>query len=78
MEFLVAQTAAFKQFSFRLPKDLVSRVEACAGTMRSRGLDVSRADVVRLLLNHALESTKCRLDRLLQPSSARRSLRRAR
>jgi hypothetical protein len=46
--------------------------------MRSRGLDVSRADVVRLLLNHALESTKCRLDRLLPQPSRRRSVRRAR
>jgi hypothetical protein len=46
--------------------------------MRSRGLDVSRADVVRLLLNHALESTNCRLDRLLKQQPGRRSMRRAR
>jgi hypothetical protein len=77
MEFLVPQSVAFKQFSFRLPKDLVNRVEDCADHMRSRGLDVSRADVVRLLLNHALESTKCRLDRLLRPQSSGRSTRRA-
>jgi hypothetical protein len=77
-EFLVAQSIAFKQFSFRLPKDLVNRVEACADNMRSRGLDVSRADVVRLLLNHALESTKCRLDQLLRPKNGGRPVRRSR
>lgn len=59
-----------RQFSFRLPKSLVDRVEQCADGMRASGLDVTRADVVRLLLNHALESTQCSLSRLLrfQPS----------
>jgi len=58
---------ASKQFSFRLPEGLVQRVEECAEDMRANGLEVSRADVVRLLLNHALNATKCRLDLLLRP-----------
>jgi hypothetical protein len=57
---------ASRQFSFRLPKSLVARVEDCAESIRANGLEVTRADVVRLLLNHALDSTGCRLDRLLR------------
>lgn len=56
---------ATKQFSFRLPKSLVERVERCVRNVRTSGLDLTRADVVRLLLNHALDSTNCRLDLLL-------------
>lgn len=55
-----------KQFSFRLPEGLVDRVEDCADQMRASGLDVTRADVVRLLLNHALDATHCKLNLLLQ------------
>jgi hypothetical protein len=54
-----------------LPEGLVQRVEACAEEMRANGLEVTRADVVRLLLNHALNATKCRLDQLLRPLSAK-------
>jgi hypothetical protein len=57
---------ASRQFSFRLPKSLVDRVEDCADVIRANGLEVTRADVVRLLLNHALETTGCRIDRLLR------------
>jgi hypothetical protein len=62
---------ASQQFSFRLPKSLVQRVEKCADVMRASGLDVTRADVVRLLLNHALDTTKCNLNRLLRPQPGR-------
>ena len=61
-----------KQFSFRLPPDLVERVEDCTEVMRANGLAVTRADVVRMLIAHALEATKCRLDLLLKPLSRRR------
>ncbi len=57
---------ASRQFSFRLPKTLVDRVEDCAEAIRANGLEVTRADVVRLLLNHALETTGCRIDKLLR------------
>ena len=67
-----------KQFSFRLPEALVERVEHCAQEMRASGLDVTRTDVVRLLLNHALDATKCQMTRLLRPPSARRSPNRGR
>jgi len=63
---------ASKQFSFRLPEALVERVEYCTQEMRQIGLDVTRTDVVRLLLNHALDATNCQVGRLLK-SPARRS-----
>jgi hypothetical protein len=72
----VIETGSSKQFSFRLPKELVGRVEECADSMRAKGLDVSRADVVRLLLNHALVATNCKLERLLQPRKHKASARR--
>jgi hypothetical protein len=67
---------AAKQFSFRLPEALVDRVEACAKTMRTTGLDVTRADVVRLLLTHALDTTRCNLDLLLRPRPAKKTAKR--
>ena len=74
----MAQTEASKQFSFRLPEALVDQIEQCAAGIRSKGLDVSRADVVRLLLNHALVSTKCKLNLLLGPDATRTRARRGR
>ena len=68
---------ASKQFSFRLPEALVERVEHCADEMRASGLDVTRSDVVRLLLNHGLDATKSKLNLLLRPPSARESSHRA-
>lgn len=69
-----------KQFSFRLPENLVDRVESCVVEMRESGLDVSRTDVVRLLLKHALDATHCKLDLLLHSPSSKpkRPRRRAR
>jgi hypothetical protein len=64
---------AAKQFSFRLPRATILRVEACAKAMRSNGLEVTRADVVRMLLNHALDATKCQLDLLIGPSASKRA-----
>jgi hypothetical protein len=69
---------AAKQFSFRLPEALIERVEYCAQEMRQSGLDVTRTDVVRLLLNHALDATKCKMSLLLKSPSSRRSLNRSR
>jgi hypothetical protein len=62
----MAERRAGKQFSFRLPEELIERVEACTAGIQATGLDVTRADVVRLLLKHALEATQCRLDLLLK------------
>jgi hypothetical protein len=56
---------AAKQFSFRLPEDLVDRVENCTEELRSSGLELTRADVVRMLLKHALDTTHCKLQLLL-------------
>jgi hypothetical protein len=60
---------ASKQFSFRLPETLIERVERCADELRASGLDVTRADVVRLLLNHALDATNSKLNLLLRSPS---------
>jgi hypothetical protein len=54
-----------KQFSFRLPNGLVERLEACVEGLKDAGLEVTRADVVRLLLKHALDATHCKIDLLL-------------
>jgi hypothetical protein len=63
---------AAKQFSFRLPESLVERVEGCTKEIRAAGLDVTRADVVRLLLKHALDATHCKLELLVGGKSSRK------
>jgi len=63
------EVEASRQFSFRLPPSLVERVEGCADHLRAAGLEVTRADVVRLLINHALETTHCQLEQLLRPGA---------
>jgi hypothetical protein len=54
-----------KQYTFRLPKNLVARVEQCAERLRLSGLTVSRTDVVRLLITRGLDMTQCDPDALL-------------
>jgi Arc/MetJ-type ribon-helix-helix transcriptional regulator len=63
---------AARQFSFRLPDSLVERIEQCQQSLRATGLDVNRADVVRLLLKHALDATHCNIDQLFGNRPARR------
>ena len=48
---------ATTQVAFRLPNDLLQRVDAYADQMRRDvpGMNASRADAVRVLLNKALE-----------------------
>ena len=71
----MAPESSAKQFSFRLPAPLVRRLERCMEALRSSGLDVTRADVVRMLLRHALDTTQCKIELLLgtkgRPSSRR-------
>jgi hypothetical protein len=74
----MAQSEASRQFSFRLPEALVEQIERCTANIRAKGLEVSRADVVRLLLNHALETSKCKLNLLLKPTANRNVGRRRR
>jgi hypothetical protein len=63
----MSNAVASRQFSFRLPQPLVDRVERCTDTLRAHGLEVTRADVVRLLLQHALDATRGRLELLVRP-----------
>jgi hypothetical protein len=72
----MAQEAAARQFSFRLPKHLVQRVDGCAENLRDAGLEVNRAAVVRLLLTHALDATGCNLNLLLEKPEPRKRGRR--
>jgi hypothetical protein len=53
------------QMAFRLPKTLVGRIEECVVRLRRTGLDIKRADVVRMLLAHALDHGGCDLTRML-------------
>jgi hypothetical protein len=71
------EATAAKQFSFRLPEGLIERVEQCTSELRSTGLDVTRTDVVRLLLKHALDTTHCRIDLLLAPKSSKKRARKS-
>ena len=57
-----------KQLSFRLPKALVDRVDKCVRDCQASGLELTRADVVRLLLNYALTTTGGKLDQLIDGS----------
>ncbi len=70
-------TEASRQFSLRLPVSLVDQLEHCMAEMKSQGLDMSRTDIVRLLLNHSLKATKCKLH-LLLPKATKGGGRRAR
>jgi hypothetical protein len=71
----MAYEEAAKQFSFRLPEGLVERVDDCTGSLQAEGLEVTRADVVRLLLKHALDTTHCKLELLLGRKSPKRRAR---
>ena len=71
----MAPSEASKQLSLRLPTSLIHKLETCGEHFRAHGLDMTRSDVVRLLLNHALEATKCNLQSLLTPSVNTRSRR---
>lgn len=64
---------AARQFSFRLPDTLIERIEHCQHELRATGLDVNRADVVRLLLKHALDATHCNIDQLFGVRPTRRA-----
>ena len=61
----MATQSAARQFSFRLPVALVDRAEDCTATLPAKGLEVTRADVVRLLLKDALDATHCQIELLL-------------
>ncbi len=61
----MANEEAARQFSFRLSEGLIEHVEPCMTQLRATGLDVTHADVVRLLLKHAIDATHCKIDLLL-------------
>jgi len=72
----MAHVEAAKQFSFRLPEVLIERVERCMEELQASGLEVTRADVVRLLLKHALDATHCKIELLFGGKAPKRRARR--
>jgi Arc/MetJ-type ribon-helix-helix transcriptional regulator len=54
------------QYSFRLPADMIADLERCVKALRKRGLDVSRSDVVRLLVRYALDRSKGKPEALMR------------
>ncbi len=54
-----------KQYTFRLPDKLVARIDECLERIRATGLTVSRTDVVRMLIKHALDTIRCDVEGLL-------------
>ncbi len=57
--------AKTRQLTFRLPEELIERVDKCAARIQSEAaLPVTRTDVVRMLLVHALDSGHCGMDLL--------------
>jgi hypothetical protein len=67
---MIAQT---KQLTFRLPEALIDRVEDCVARIQTKsGFNVTRADVVRMLLTHALDDAACDLTRLFNPPTRTR------
>jgi hypothetical protein len=71
----MARTEASKQFSLRLPVSLVDKLKRCRKEFSAMGLEMTRTDVVRLLLNHSLEATKCNLHLLLPQAAPARTRR---
>lgn len=60
-----------RQLAFRLPLSLIERIEACEQQIRQTGLNLSRTDVVRLLLTYALNKSQSDLKELLSPAAAK-------
>ena len=54
-----------RQLTFRLPEVLIERVEDCVTSIQEKsGMNVTRADVVRLLITRALDIAGCDLHKL--------------
>lgn len=54
-----------RQLAFRLPLPLIEDIEGCEAQIRATGLNLSRTDVVRLLLTYALERSGGQVTELL-------------
>jgi hypothetical protein len=61
-----------KQLAFRLPLTLIARLDTCVEELRGAGLEVTRAEVVRLLLARAIEETNCEVSKLLATPKRRK------
>lgn len=56
-----------RQLAFRLPHGLIERIDSCEEQARETGLNLSRTDVVRLLLTYALNKSEANFTELLSP-----------
>lgn len=57
-----------KQLAFRLPESLIADVERVGAELAAVGLNLPRAEVVRLLLTRAIEATADDPQKLLKPA----------
>ena len=57
-----------RQLAFRLPESLIGRLEDCENHIRMTGLNLSRTELVKLLLSFALDATGCDITALIAPS----------
>ena len=64
---------ATRQVGFRLPLSLVENINQCVEHLKSLGLGLTRADVVRRLLRRALDETRWEVGRLFRPVRKPRS-----
>lgn len=59
-----------RQVAFRLPHELIERIEHCERTIETIGLNLSRTDLVKLLLKYALDCSQCDITVLLGGAAA--------
>ena len=55
-----------RQLAFRLPQSLIGRLEHCEKKIQTTGVNLSRTELVRLLLSYALDATSCDLATLIK------------
>ena len=63
-----------QQLSFRLTESAVERVEKCLEHLQSLGLKITRADLVRVLIDHALDESGCNVNRLFSHTKKARAV----
>ena len=65
-------TESTRQLTFRLPEELIARVESCVSVIQERsGFSITRADVVRMLITRALDEAGHDLQRLFPARTAK-------
>jgi hypothetical protein len=61
----MSATEETRQLAFRLPQSLIGRLEHCEKQIQTTGLNLSRTELVKLLLSFALDTSACDITMLL-------------